>query len=1652
MLLISSVLTTILLSDNGKVEANGGGQQGSGDMNFPHDWIWRCVQNFSWVVNNTDWSNEHNIPKGRSWATAGENYTIENILKPNMNGIDKPCGLTGYKELEIGYISGPYGREPNHITPKKYSTKIVIQDYGLTLFNNGILYKDIPNTELFPYGIGVHPNVNIDNRTHFNGTTIRDLKTLPDIYPFSGTLIKDYYNVSGELLNYPDYKIAGFVHYIQDNETLPESENQSGLVFILNENPSCEQKMQNMTNAQGCILIKNTTKAYNFTNASKQFLNVVRIDGTETNFSKMHNELNNGSAFFVDNMYDSETFIFSNLSNTSFKDPNDWVGLMDLYNVSSGDIGFGRAYWRNIFWYFWNFWPGSKCKGFILSDKLDTHFMLPTVTDWGWFHAPICKLLNILNPFGDRFWIPMFSVNKTVGTWLRDNIETATVSGFIDQECRRQTSSQPGVISHNVIAYRNISHSPGNAIAVLSNRIDGWWSETPGDSGTGGAIILGIAKYMNDNDISPKYNLTFLFTTGEEYGMRGAYHFIDSHPNGTGAGKYNFVQWIGIDQVGFSYTLSQNEKLTTNISTKNPFMRRLVFAIANETNYEDRTENYYKLNVSPTPEKGSEDDAWKDNCWNTICFGKDSVWDGWHRTGENYQEGDSLKYIDPNDVRILSELVWNVTKYFIVNPNCKFSSKNYEALDSNGGTIPDSLKATFTVESVLPSDRVLVNASLYDASTEQIVPGAYQEINLVINRTGIGHNVTFSMPAGVKEGDYYIKLEVYNSTARINRTLGFSNSSNDSEISPMFHLNKYHTLGDIRIGTSNQNVHNVIRASKFALTENALVHNITAYVYGCLLSAPTYQCMIYRASDGYLMGSTASMTLNTTGWYTFSFISLPALRKNTQYLLSIWGNNDNSLVYYTTLSYGNGYHNDTCTFGYPPQNIGWSMSVFLGQYSIFCRYTLDTPEITNVSDSPDTVGYGFNVTINTNVTDDASGVNYVRVHITPPGSGLLVANYTMTHISGNLYRYVFTNTWALGQYNYTIWAVNNDGYVNSSTGHYFHVSVQAQISIGTLKDSYTGNQYINITDPPNPPENINLVGRGLTWNTYYNASSGCNILESYLGPVNYQDDNGLWTPINDSFSQLASNHPAYNYGYRVGNDHGLFGAYFKPNVQSNWPVAFTYNRSDDPTIHVIRSKLIGVGYVDPQSNWAYQYLQSVQSSQGQTNGNAVTYANIFTGANVTWSYENTELKEAITMSNATKTVLQNHPPSSYGLHDASSFLVFITKLDYQNLHLYNDSGMLTGNVTISDAEVDFKDAFGQFKCALPLGEAYELNNESVRQKLTYRIVQMNSNTYLLSGLKVSDVAAMVFPVVIDPTITVYSTSNDGYLSNHSTSYNTAWTASTGTVSSTSATFSIGQKPPGMQPQYYIYRGCLFFNTSRLPSNAYIENATLSLYKSGDFSATDFQITVQNGQPTYPHYPMQTGDYGKTHYYGNGGALNTSGFVNGYNAIYLNSNGRSWMNRTGLTKLCLKSSRDINGSTPTGNEYVAVYTNEQGMGYQPKLVITYRNQSKIKNTGSTSFKGYLLIQVQYNDSGTWLLDNDVVNETFSHTIDSGKQLALDMIFNGRIRASDLKHGTGTYRVYTAFRSPTGVILKTETGSSGGGVGSAELKAWWQFSKT
>jgi hypothetical protein len=192
-------------------------------------------------------------------------------------------------------------------------------------------------------------------------------------------------------------------------------------------------------------------------------------------------------------------------------------------------------------------------------------------------------------------------------------------------------------------------------------------------------------------------------------------------------------------------------------------------------------------------------------------------------------------------------------------------------------------------------------------------------------------------------------------------------------------------------------------------------------------------------------------------------------------------------------------------------------------------------------------------------------------------------------------------------------------------------------------------------------------------------------------------------------------------------------------------------------------------------------------------------------------------------------------------------------------------------------------------------------------------------------------------------LTIYSSVSDGDIYKEHATYNTAWVATSGAIDRAGLSNSIGQIYYTGDKYYTLLRGFFFFDTSSIPVDATITLAILSLYGNSDGSGTDFLLTIQNGQPTYPHDPMVNGDYAKANYGGDGGSFNTTGWsAVGYNAITLNADGRSWIQKGvgALTKLCIRSSLEIAGTAPIGDEYISYWAAEKGAGYQPKLYVEY----------------------------------------------------------------------------------------------------------------
>jgi len=190
---------------------------------------------------------------------------------------------------------------------------------------------------------------------------------------------------------------------------------------------------------------------------------------------------------------------------------------------------------------------------------------------------------------------------------------------------------------------------------------------------------------------------------------------------------------------------------------------------------------------------------------------------------------------------------------------------------------------------------------------------------------------------------------------------------------------------------------------------------------------------------------------------------------------------------------------------------------------------------------------------------------------------------------------------------------------------------------------------------------------------------------------------------------------------------------------------------------------------------------------------------------------------------------------------------------------------------------------------------------------------------------------------------VMGDARDGFLVGANISYDDARTASLCQVVDTGGDYLVvGQVYDPSENLYKIYRSYVIFDTSPLPQEATIVSAVLKLWGSQDRSLRDFTICVQGDRGGgYPHVPLEEADYFYLRYDEvMGDSFNTSNMqLSGYNNISFSGNETIWISTEGLTRLCLRSSHDCDGSIPQGDERVFFNSTNQG-GYPPVLSLTY----------------------------------------------------------------------------------------------------------------
>ena len=187
---------------------------------------------------------------------------------------------------------------------------------------------------------------------------------------------------------------------------------------------------------------------------------------------------------------------------------------------------------------------------------------------------------------------------------------------------------------------------------------------------------------------------------------------------------------------------------------------------------------------------------------------------------------------------------------------------------------------------------------------------------------------------------------------------------------------------------------------------------------------------------------------------------------------------------------------------------------------------------------------------------------------------------------------------------------------------------------------------------------------------------------------------------------------------------------------------------------------------------------------------------------------------------------------------------------------------------------------------------------------------------------------------------------------------------------------------GGQAYYRIYRTFLHFTMPYSFADAFIVSTVLNIKVAHLPVDGNFDLTIQRGiavdgdnVPVVHHIPRVQTDYNRTLVSGDGGSANTSGMSLGWCSIPLNATGIGWINLTldAVSKLCLRSSDDINGVRTEGAE--GVYTHNNIYWYSG-------------NTFTLSIKPYLNIEVALSvptATTQAATDIDTIIATFNGTI-------------------------------------------------------------------
>ncbi|MCL5439242.1 MAG: hypothetical protein M1268_04660 [Patescibacteria group bacterium] len=228
----------------------------------------------------------------------------------------------------------------------------------------------------------------------------------------------------------------------------------------------------------------------------------------------------------------------------------------------------------------------------------------------------------------------------------------------------------------------------------------------------------------------------------------------------------------------------------------------------------------------------------------------------------------------------------------------------------------------------------------------------------------------------------------------------------------------------------------------------------------------------------------------------------------------------------------------------------------------------------------------------------------------------------------------------------------------------------------------------------------------------------------------------------------------------------------------------------------------------------------------------------------------------------------------------------------------------------------------------PLPQTKQATGQNVFTK--WFAQKVNNTQYLYTGIAAGMLNKLIYPITIDPDITSYAESTQGYIEGQSTNYNTAHTTAYNFANANGHHMWLGRAYLDAKggPQYTIYRNFYSFDTSSIGSSGIVNNATLTTDCTGTgecSSAISFNVQILKYNWTSPlnsgnmqgNYTGCYNSYSDSNNNSNPVIWFTTGATGSPTSPNLDT---AWINKTGSTFYCFKSSRD-NGVANTANEWI-----------------------------------------------------------------------------------------------------------------------------------